>query len=240
MNRQIDYTNFNEVHSLEWLETNGLGGYASGTLSGANSRRYHGLLVAATHPPVGRMVLVSKLEERIEQHGQRFELSCNQYPGALHPEGYTHLTNFERQSFPVFTYRAGDVVLQKTIACIQGENTTVIIYEVLDSQGDFTFELLPLYASRDFHGLSHANEYIHSQYLFQDGLFRTVNYDGCPEIFISVPGSHFNENQNWYRNFQYSIEQYRGLDFQEDLYTHGHFTRQLKKGDKLRCCRFRL
>src|SRR3954469_9974244 len=91
---------FSFCRSLEWIETNGLGGYASDTVSGAHSRRYHGLLVAATHPPVGRMVLVSKLEETIVVGDTRFELSSNQYPGAVHPQGYQHLVNFERLFFP--------------------------------------------------------------------------------------------------------------------------------------------
>src|SRR5689334_6432286 len=99
---------FNTSGNLEWLETNGLGGYASSTVSGAHSRRYHGLLVAATHPAVGRMVVVSKLDETIVVGEKRFELSSNQYPGAVHPQGFNYLQSFERYVFPVvfpvFTY----------------------------------------------------------------------------------------------------------------------------------------
>src|SRR5690348_15113726 len=72
----------------EWLETNGIGGFASSTITGLNTRRYHGLLVAATKPPVGRMVLLSKVEETLVIGGQRFDLSCNRYPGVIHPQGY--------------------------------------------------------------------------------------------------------------------------------------------------------
>ena len=231
-------SDFDKAKSLEWIETNGLGGYASGTVSGAHSRRYHGLLVAALHPPVGRTVLLSKLEETIVVKNEnnpvdRYELGCNQYPGVIHPKGYTHLTNFERDIFPAFTYNAGQVVLKKTVACIHGENTTIVLYEVVEAPGSFTFEMLPLSSSRDFHSLCHSNDAIGTHYLFDDGCFRTVNYPEGTELFISVPGSEFIEQQGWYRNFEYSVEQYRGLDFREDLYTHGRFSVTLNKRQSL-------
>lgn len=224
---------FNYSRSLEWLETNGLGGYASGTVSGAHSRRYHGLLVAAMHPPVGRTVLLSKLDETILVGMNHYELSSNQYPGTVHPRGFEHLMSFARKLFPVFKYEAGGVKLKKTIAAIHGENTTVVLYEVLDAPEEFTLELLPLCASRDYHSTSHANGALYSGYLFNDGLFQTKNYQDSPEVFISVPGSSFEGSGNWYHNFEYSIEQYRGLDFQEDLFNHGKFIVSLKKGSKL-------
>src|SRR5947207_5839322 len=87
----------------EWLETNGLGGFASSTVMGLNIRRYHGLLVAATKPPVGRMLLLSKLEETLVVRGRRFELSANRYAGAVHPQGYQYLKAFRLDPFPVFT-----------------------------------------------------------------------------------------------------------------------------------------
>ena len=96
-------TDFESAASREWLETNGIGGYASGTLSGANSRRYHGLLVAATRPPLGRMVLLSKFEEVLIVSGERYELSCNQYPGVVYPAGYRYITSFRLDPFPVWT-----------------------------------------------------------------------------------------------------------------------------------------
>src|SRR5436305_9054138 len=92
--------NFDEATSREWLETNGLGGFASSTIAGLNTRRYHGLLVAATQPPVGRMVLLSKLEETLVIDGRRYELSANQYSGAIHPQGYQYLKEFRLDPFP--------------------------------------------------------------------------------------------------------------------------------------------
>jgi predicted glycogen debranching enzyme len=228
-----NFNDFNKASSLEWLETNGLGGYASGTISGAHTRRYHGLLVAAMHPPVGRMVVVSKLEETIVLENDRFELGANQYPGAVHPAGFAYLQSFTRNLFPEFRYQVRGIELKKTIAAIQGENTTVVLYEVLDAPTAFNLEFLPLYSCRDFHSLAHENDSMNRYYLFDDGIFKAKNYEGCPEFFISIPGASFEFKPDWYRNFEYAVEQYRGLDFREDLFTHGRFSLTLKKGDKL-------
>lgn len=227
------------ARSLEWLETNGIGGYAGSTLSGAHTRRYHGLLIASLHPPVDRKVLVSKLEETVvlkSNDGKETEgipLSSNQYPGALYPQGFRQLEKFEQEMFPVFYFKAGDVEIKKTISCIHGENTTLILYEVTKSPREFEMELLPLYSARDFHSLSHFNDAINKQFVFLDDTLRIKNYVDLPEVFISVPGSVFKEEQNWYYNFEYSVEQNRGMDYVEDLYSHGKFIVKLKRGSKL-------
>lgn len=226
-------SDFNISRSLEWIETNGLGGYVSGTVSGAHSRRYHGLLVAATNPPVGRVNMLSKLDETLVIEKERYELAANQYPGAVHPQGFHFIETFKRDVFPEFHYRAGGVELKKTIVALHGENTTLILYEVIEANATFEMELLPLYSSRDFHSLSHANESMSPYYIFEDDIFRTLNYHGCPELFIDVPRSQFIESKSWYYNFEYSLEQDRGLDYKEDLYTHGKFKVELKKGDRV-------
>lgn len=225
--------NYAESSKCEWLETNGLGGWASSTISGANTRRYHGLLVAATHPPVGRMVMLSKLDETIEAGGSRFELGTNQYPGTVYPRGFEYLASFEKELFPVFEYEVGGVRLRKTIAAINGENTTIVLYEVLEAPSSFRFELQPFMAPRDYHSVAHVNGAIRRDAQFADGIFRVQAYDGVPEIFISVPGSRFEFRPDWYRNFEYAVEQFRGLDFQEDLFTRGVFTVELRQGSKL-------
>src|SRR6184192_3944695 len=88
----------------EWLETNGLGGFASSTIIGMNTRRYHGLLMAATKPPVARILLLSKLEETLIIGGERLDLSVNRYPGVVYPQGHKFLKEFRLDPFPVFTY----------------------------------------------------------------------------------------------------------------------------------------
>src|SRR5262249_34331820 len=99
----------------EWLETNGLGGFACGTIAGANTRRYHGLLTAALNPPGGRMLLLSKLEETLVLGEQRIDLSTNEYGGAIHPQGYLNLTGFRLDPFPIFTFAAAGVKLEKSV-----------------------------------------------------------------------------------------------------------------------------
>jgi len=116
--------------SREWLETNGLGGFASSTVIGLNTRRYQGLLTAATRPPVGRIVMLSKLEETLVIDGNRYELSANQYPGVIHPQGFLHQTGFRLDPFPIFTYQIGDLRLQKSIFMVHGQYSAVVHYEL--------------------------------------------------------------------------------------------------------------
>ena len=97
-------SNLDAALSREWLETNGIGGFASSTVAGVNTRRYHGLLVAATHPPVGRLVLLSKFEEKLIVDGEVFELSANQYPGTVQPRGFEFLQEFRLDPFPTFVF----------------------------------------------------------------------------------------------------------------------------------------
>ena len=223
---------FNFACSLEWLETNQLGGYASSTVSGAHTRRYHGLLVTSRHPPVERIVLLSKLDEVIITGKDRFELSANRYPGVVHPEGFKLLKSFHRDLFPEFVYQAADIVLRKTIAALSGENTTLVLYEV-EAGSPFTMELVPLCSARGFHNTTRANDSIYAGYVFDDGVFQTKNYEDSPELFISVPRAQFEPTQYWYHHFEFAMEQERGLDYQEDLFNHGKLTVSLKSGDRL-------
>src|SRR3982751_2354021 len=108
-------SNLDAALRKEWLETNGLGGFASSTIVGLNTRRYHGLLTAATRPPVGRAVLLSKVEEMLLVGGQRFELSCNQYPGVVHPQGHFYLQEFRLDPFPTFVYKVADLTVEKRV-----------------------------------------------------------------------------------------------------------------------------
>jgi predicted glycogen debranching enzyme len=98
---------FENAANREWLEANGLGGWASGTIAGCHTRRYHGLLVAATRPPVGRMVLLSKLAETVVSGEERFELDTNCYAGAVNPRGYESLQSFALDPMPTFVTRSG-------------------------------------------------------------------------------------------------------------------------------------
>ncbi|HEX6852619.1 MAG TPA: amylo-alpha-1,6-glucosidase [Candidatus Polarisedimenticolaceae bacterium] len=225
-------SNFEDASRREWIEPNGLGGWASSSLSGANTRRYHGLLVAATRPPVGRMVLLSKLDATIVRDGERFELGSNRWPGAVWPEGHKTLQSFERDLFPVFVHEAGGVRLRKTVAAIHGENTTVVVYEVLEAAAPFVLELRPFVAGRDHHALVHANPFVRAEASFEAGVLAMRPYDGVPEVFVSAARAEFTPGADWYRSFEYDFERERGLDFREDLFTYGVLRRELHVGDR--------
>ena len=217
---------------LEWLETNGIGGFASSTACCAATRRYHGLLVAALRAPVGRFVLLSKLDERVTVSGQAFELGSNQFPGVIHPRGYEFLDAFRRDVFPQFEYSFGGVRLRKTIAAIDGEDTTVILYEFLETPGEISVELRPFIAARDYHALSRANDYIRRDTTFNGGVLAVQTYEGVPTLYLSVPKSSFRASPDWHYRFEYAIEQERGLDAHEDLFTPGTLVRSATAGSR--------
>ncbi len=207
--------------SREWLETNGIGGYASASVSGANTRRYHGILVAATRPPLGRMVLLSKLEETVIIGGQRFEISCNQYPGLVHPEGYKYLTQFRLDPFPVWTFELGGMVMEKTVFMIYGENSTACRWRIIrpsSSAGSPTLELKPLLAFRDHHHLRHEDAAFDGNYEDEGDFVSMRPYPEMPALSLAHNGRLTERQGVWYRNFEYAIEQERGFDFSEDLF----------------------
>jgi glycogen debranching enzyme len=224
---------FARAIGLEWLETNGLGGWAGTTVAGAHSRRHHGLLVAATEPPARRTVLLSKLDETLHVGGESFELSCNQFPGAIVPRGFEHLTAFRKELFPVFELEAGGVRLRKTVAAVDGENTTLVLYEVVEAPGPFILSLRPFLAARDQDALAAANPEISQETPFANGTLRLRPYPDVPEVFLQVPGAEFRANPQWWYRFEYEVDRRRGLDFQEDLWTPGVLGRELGAGDRL-------
>jgi len=233
MNLAFDINgDWDTASNLEWLETNGMGGYASSTVACSNSRRYHGLLIAATHPPVGRMVMLSKLDERILAGTSAFDLASNQFPGAIHPRGHEHLRTFVRAMFPSFEYAAGRIRLRKTIASIHGENTTVILYEVVAAPGEFVLELRPFIAARDHHHLSVANNAISRDAFFRHGVLEYRAYHHVPPLFIAAPNASFSFGPDWHYRFEYPIERERSLAFHEDLFTPGTLAVALKSGDR--------
>ncbi|MBK5294173.1 MAG: glycogen debranching enzyme family protein [Acidobacteriia bacterium] len=203
----------------EWIETNGLGGFASSTIIGLNTRRYHGLLTAATNPPVGRQLLLAKLEETLVVDGRRYELSCNRYPGAVHPQGQLLQVEFRMDPFPVFVWNVEGRTLEKRVFMVHGENTTVVEYELIGAASDCTLELRPLIAFRDYHSTTHCNDSIQNSFHEEDGLISLQPYQGgAATLHLAHTGAGILSTGHWYRNFEYDIERERGLDFQEDLY----------------------
>ena len=210
----------NVALTREWLETNGIGGFSSSTITGLNTRRYHGLLTAATKPPVGRFVLLSKLEETLLIDGRRYELSSNQYPGVIHPQGFNYQTGFRLDPFPIFTYDVEGVRLEKSVFMVQGENTTVVQYELVAANDqDVKLEVRPLIAFRDYHSTTHENDALNARIETDPGLTTFRPYTDLPPLHLAHHPADIDANGFWYRNFQYALERERGLDYAEDLFS---------------------
>ncbi len=204
----------------EWLETNGLGGSAFSTITGMNTRRYHGLLTAATQPPVGRIVMLAKFEETLIIDGRRYDLSTNQYTGAIHPRGFAYQTGFRLDPFPVFTFEVAGLRLEKSVFMVQGQNTTIVNYELLEvPPGDkVQLELRPLVAFRDYHGTTRENGALNPEVKTDDGITSVQPYPDLPALYFSHDSASIFATGYWYHNFEYSIERERGLDYTEDLF----------------------
>jgi predicted glycogen debranching enzyme len=213
-------TALNEALSREWLETNGLGGFACGTVAGANTRRYHGLLTAALNPPGGRMLLLSKLEETLVLGDRRIDLSTNEYTGAVHPRGYELLAGFRLDPFPTFIFEVEDIRVEKTIFMPQGSNTVQIEYKLLQAPAgvDPVLEVRPLIAFRDYHSTTHENGAIDCRIKTAPNLASVQPYSSLPRLHFAHDAENVADQGFWYRNFLYRVERERGLDFQEDLF----------------------
>jgi len=212
----------------EWLVTNGVGGFASSTVSGCNTRRYHALFCPATAPPLGRMVLVNKADETISVNGRHFELGCNQYPGTIHPAGYQHLREFRLDPLPRWIYEVAGSKIQKTVWMPHGENRTVVRYELLEG-GDATLAVRPFVTGRDYHGTHRYNCDFNAEIERDETHVRLAPYSTCPPIIWSSDGD-FHPGGAWYYSFEYAIERERGLDFTEDAYCPGAWVWKLSKG----------
>lgn len=210
----------------EWLETNGLGGFASSTITGLNTRRYHGLLCAAIDPPAVRFMLLSKLEQTLVIDGKRFEISVNQYPGAVHPTGYEFQSSFRMDPFPAFSWLVEDVELTKSVFMVHESNTVVVEYLVRaqgapiesNAKRDVRLEVRPLLAFRGYHELAHHNDFIRASYETGEGQVTMTPYAGLPSIHFAHDAARVEPSGHWYYNFEYQQERERGLDFNEDLF----------------------
>lgn len=209
-----------QASSREWLETNGLGGFACSTLAGMNTRRYHGLLTAAMLPPVGRVLLLSKLEETLLIGQQKFDLATNGYCGAVHPEGYRYLSAFRLDPFPVSTFELEGFVLEKSIFMVQGSNTTVVIWKLLQAPAGSSAELevRPLIAFRDYHSTAHENSTLNPDFEQEPNQVCVTPYLQMPTLYLAHSTAAVEKQGYWYRNFCCERERERGLDCVEDLF----------------------
>lgn len=213
---------FEQSGSREWLETNGIGGFACSTISGANIRRYNALLTPATNPPLGRITTVSKFEETLIIDGKRYELSSNQYPNKIYPEGFKYLKEFRLDPFPVWLYEVEGIEIEKKIFMIYGENSTVIQYKINEprttNDEQISLQIRPLLAFCDYHHLQHEDVNLDANFETSENTISVKPYASMPAIFFNHNAEEIIKTGLWYRNFEYAIEKERGFDFREDLF----------------------
>ncbi len=213
----------------EWLLTNGLGGYASGTATGINTRRYHGLLMAALAPPAERTLAVAKTEDALDG----IALSANLYhPDVIHPDGYRHLESFSVRKRPVFLYRAGEQWLEKSIFMVREANLTIVQYKLLASGHRARLTVRPLVAYRNFHHLLRQNDWPFAQTRLGSGVGIEA-FPGAAPIYLLSDLAGYQEDGVWYKEFLYLEERERGLDAREDLYSPGYFHVDLEAGQSV-------
>jgi predicted glycogen debranching enzyme len=227
------FTNVHEALGREWLVTNGLGGYAASTLAQANTRRYHGLLVAALRPPLDRTVLVAKAEAAATYGGVRFELGCNEFSdGTLTPLGCEFLGEFRLDGLtPLWTFALADALLEQRVWMAQGRNTTYVRYTLRQASAPLQLELMPLCAYRDFHTHGHADYTPDVE--SGPGHCLITAFPGARPYRLLVDRGSFNAAADWYYRFHHRLEAERGLDADEDLFRPGRFTAGLEPGQSV-------
>jgi predicted glycogen debranching enzyme len=216
----------------EWLVTNGLGGYASGTLEGVLTRRYHGLLVAALSPPVARTVLVAGAVERAVYDGHDYPLSAHEFGGGvIEPRGFAHMQAFELDGqLPVWTFALGDALLERRVWMQHGANTTWLTWRLLRGALPVELSVTPLLTYRDFHTLTRASAPPRIAAGVRD---ITVHaFDGATPYRLLADSGAFQAHGDWWWNFHHRDEAARGLDDASDLYAPGMFTVTLRASEQ--------
>ena len=226
--------NLRKALRKEWLETNGLGDYASSSLVCCNTRKYHGLFVTELSRPAGRHVLLSTLEESLLMAGREFFFSCRKHPGVYFPRGHEYMQAASAGLWPSFRYRFGDVTLTRELMLLPGRHVLLVRYKANIASPEtppLRLRIKPLLACRNMHTVIRADKAI-------DGSVSPTLYGASvrpdpqlPELFLQMDGpSSWQTAQDWYYNIEYLVEQERGFPFQEDLFMPGTFEVDLVPG----------
>jgi predicted glycogen debranching enzyme len=215
----------------EWLVTNGLGGFACGTLAQANTRRYHGLLVASLRPPVQRVVMVAKLEVLARYRGGAYQLSCNEFAdGTIAPRGFERLQSYaDEAGAPLWTYACGDALLEQRVWMAQGRNTTYVSFCLRAAAAAMELELRPLCTYRDYHAHSRGGWSL--AVATEERGCRVTAFPGARPYRVLTDRGEFSAEPDWYWNFHHRSEAERGLDAEEDLFRPGTFRLRLEPGE---------
>jgi predicted glycogen debranching enzyme len=226
---------FGDTETKEWLETDGLGGFASGTIGGIRTRRYHALLLSAVRPPSERYVLVNGVEVFLETAGGRHPLSTQQYAdGTVFPDSRQTLESFTTDPWPTWTFKLpGGIVITQEIVSERDQPAVALRWRLKTAVPGAVLWVRPLLAVRDYHALHHENPsfQFEAEHLGAGNLLWRP-YPGAPAVEAAFNGRH-DCDPVWYRNFFYAEESRRGLDSTEDLASPGVFTWRLDKRDAL-------
>ncbi len=213
----------------ELIRSNRAGSYASTTLNGCNTRKYHGLLVSPLKDG-NKHVLLSSLDETIIQRGKEFRLSIHQYPdNVYYPHGHRYLIGFETEPIPVITYRVGGVILKKELLLVQAEERILIKYTVVDAHSPTILRLQPLTAFRNIHELGKENMDVNIKTTEVQNGIKYRMYDNYPFLYMQTSkNGKFITAPDWNKNILYKEEEKRGYDYLEDLFTIGFFEVNVK------------
>lgn len=208
----------------EWLVTNGIGGFAAGTVSELNTRRYHGLLIAALTPPLGRTLLVAKIDVTAHYLGRSYPLFCNEFnDGTLSPHANIYLESFYLDGLiPVWRYALADARLEKRIWMAAGHNITFVQFTLLRASATVDLQLRPLCTYRDYHSHTQGGWEIHARPI-ESGV-EVDAFNGATPFRLTCDQGTFRSEPSWYWHFKHRMESERGLDDCEDLFCPGEFT----------------
>ncbi len=217
-----DAQSFDQLLTKEWLLTNGRGGYASSTIIGCDTRRYHGLLIGSLSPPVKRIVALSNCLETVACAAGAFELSSFEFNGVFHPQGYRYLRRFRRDIAVHLEYQLPVAKVTKSIYLLPQVDTVAVAYEFSGLAEPIQFTLRPFAALRDFHSLLKSGDSLTCERAEGDILI-CRRAPGYGELFIKCPGGDFEQDEQWWHNLVYRRENEAGQDFTEDLWSPGAF-----------------
>ena len=220
----------------EILRTNKSGTYSCTTLTGCNTRKYHGLFVCQLDELDGnKHVLLSSLDTTVIQHGEEFNLGIHKYPGGFYePKGHKYIRDFSIDTIPKTTYRVGGVILTMERLLVENKDQLIIKYTLKEAHSKTTLRFRPFMAFRCVHNLSKENMHVQTKHGFSVNGINQRLYSQYPELYLQLSKENdFIEIPDWYRNIEYSKEQERGYDFHEDLYVPGYFELPIEKGESV-------
>lgn len=220
----------------EWIITNGLGGFSSSTIIGANTRKYHGLLVAPLNPPAQRYLVVSKVDESIMIDNKVYNLYTNMCKDYI-SDGYKKLISFEKQEMPIFTFNVCNINIKKTICMEYGKNISMIVYEIKNSDKKAKLTLTPLINYRDFHSTSYNRNFQVNQYI-KKNLVDIVIDNSENHIYMNcTDGKYIKKENEIFKNMYYIEEENRGLASIEDHSIPGSYEIEVNPNEE-KCITF--